>query len=431
MDINDFIIRQLNILLLNGSNYDDLSKMFPKFQYDLNKPFDEIINEIVDDIKKETAKYLNEININDIKYTDGISTCIYLPYEDSGYKLTFMAGIDSNKDDISEETLFDVASITKMFTLLLTFKMIEYGYFNLDDKISSLSNRFINLKDFTIEDLLRLCGDLETKGKIQDGKDYRDSERILSTIHLLSDDRSKNKYTDYGAIVISKVIEEVYYKNTGKRLRYDEIMDRIILKPYNLGNTLFNPTTYHLAGNGNNSSLVHDPKSRALGGAVGSAGIFTTSEDLTKVAKEMFKVSDVNYDYMKNLVSKYNLLKMGTMTFPYSEQNNRGLLGLYQKNIDINCKWLVPLVYGHHTFTAQGFTGAVATFDSTNKIHNNFLVNTIKKWEKAKPDNYLSNFKHYQYYIVGKTMELYMLREYEKMFRGNVTNIDKVYKIDK
>lgn len=429
MEKDEFLNKQINILRENGSNEEDLEEIIPKFKEDINKNFESVLKEITEDIKNETKKFLGKTNINGETYTDGISTCIYLPKENGSYKLTFLAGKDSYGNEISKNTMFDIASITKMFTLLLTFKMVEYGFFNLDDKISELDSRFSSLGDFTIDDILKLCGEFETNGRIQDGKDVDESNKILETISLKSDDRTQNKYNDFGAIILSKVIEKVYYEKTGEYRDFAYIMNKYILIPFGLTETTFNPINNNLAGNGNTDGLVHDPKARALGGAVGSAGLFTTSEDLAKISYEMIKVNYVNYNYMKNLINKDNIEKMGTMTFPNSPQSNKGLLGMYQKNPDRQNKWLVPLIYGNNTFTAQGFTGAVATYDFKNMLHNNFLFNSIKDGGAKKPDGFMDEFKNYQYYIVGKTMELYMLREYEKVNNNSSNNIEEIHNV--
>lgn|SRR5574344_148704 len=431
MDKIIFINKKLDELIKNGSNVEDIEKIKPTIIADFNmlddKDPDKIMGKLSDEILMTSKEFIESKNSLSQSYLDGLSTGIYLRDQNTGdYKITFLGGKNNTGGLVDNNTKFDIASVTKMFTLLLTFKLVENGFFNLDDKIADLDSRFKGLDDFTINDILKLCGELYTNGNPKDGKTVEEANKILETIYLKDNDRSRNLYTDLGGIVLSKVIEKIVSEKSGKNVTYAEIMDKYIIKPFNLDMTGFNPINDNLAGNGNSIGLVHDPKSRALGGAVGSAGIFTNSNDLAKLAKEMFTVNYTNYNYIKNLVSKDNLIKMGTVTFPDAKQNNKGLLGMYQKNDDRENKWLDPLIYGEHTFTAQGFTGATAIFDTKNQIHNSFLVNSIKDGEPKKPDGFLLAFKSYEYFIVGKTMELYLIKKYyDTMIQNN--SIDKTY----
>ena len=428
MESKEMFLNQMRrSLLCNGSNIKDLKEIMPKLKKNLDKSLDELVSETISEIKNETKNFLEKKNAQGETYLDGISTCIYLADQDRGnIKLTFHSGVDNAGNSVDSNTFYDVASITKLFTLILTFKLADEGYINLNDRVSELDDRFTGLEDFTINDLLTMVGEFETDGRIQDGKTIDEAEKILETIHLKSNDRKTNKYNDFGAIVLAKVIERVFSEKEGKEYKFDEIMKKLVTT--NMDSTHFNRNQIILnggiAGNGNKEGLVHDPKTRALGGVSGAAGIFTTTEDLKILADKFF---DVNYPKMKTLLTKDELIKIGTMTFPFSEQNNKGLLGMYQKNPDRDKKWLAPLIYGTNTFTAQGFTGAAATFDFRNGIHNSFLVNSIKDGAPKKPDGFITEFKNYQYFIVEKTMELLVAKKYEEMEKDQIDIDRKIY----
>lgn len=424
---DEFFLMEMGRLRYNGCNEEDLKKLFPKFRANLDKPLDSVVSDVIEEIKQETINYLNKKNDASETYVDGISTCIYLPDRERGnLKLEFLCGKDSSGNSIDASTYYDIASITKLFTLILTFKLVDEGYFNFDDQVAKLDSRFMGLEDFTINDLLLLTGEYQTDGRVQDGKDVLEANRILETISLKSNDRTRNLYNDFGAIVLGKVIEKVVSDKEGKYYSLDAILKKYVT-------TIMNDTHFNkneiiinggIAGNGNKEGLVHDPKARALGGVSGSAGLFTTTTDLTLLADELF---NVNYKGMKSLLTKQELIKIGSVTFPDSEQNNKGLLGMYQKNPNRDKKWLTPLVYGDNAFTAQGFTGAAATYDFRNNIHNSFLINSIKDGQPKKPDGFIDEFKKYQYFIVEKTMELLVARKYEEMSKPQIDVDRKIY----
>jgi len=432
MKKENFIDEQLQQFIKNGSDTSDLKKVAEELKSMMKEAENNSPNEFMELFSKEiiekSYEFMTQTNTEKETLVEALSTCIYLPDKNGEYKVKFLGGKTSDGLDVNKDTLFDVASITKMYTLLLTFKLEELGYLNLNDKIVTLDDRFKGLEDFTIKDLVLLCGILYTNGNVKDGSNIEEANKILQTVYLKSNDRTRNTYTDLGMIALSKAIEKVMSEKLGKQMSYDEIMDKYLLKPFGLNDTKFNPENYNLAGNGNKLGLVHDPKARILGGAVGSAGIFTNADDLAKLAKEMYVVNNCNYDYFKNLVSPKNLKQMGTITFPDSPQNNKGLVGLYQKNEDRENKWLHPLVYGNNSFTAQGFTGAVASFDPTNKIHNNYLFSAIKDEQPKKTDGFMDAFKKYQAYIVTKTLSLLIVKRYYDL-QNIENNIDQTFRI--
>lgn len=436
MNKETFLEQQLEELIKKGSDKHDLQqlerKMLDSLQGIDSKTPQEAISSVVEEMTEISRKFLSDTNEYRDHYVDSLSTCIYLPSFSSGdYKLKFIGGTDSLGYPVDTDTQFDIASITKMFTLLLTFKLVEYGYFRLDTQIVNMDSRFQGLGDFTVEDLIKLCGELYTNGRVDSATTKEEAMKIFETIHLKSDDRTRNLYTDMGMIALSETITKVVSKQNPQLDSYDKIMEEFLFKPFGLTHTQFNPKTQSLAGNGNNLGFVHDPKARILGGAIGSAGIFTNSDDLAKLAKEMYYVNFVNYDFIKHLVSKQNLQAMGTVIFPNSPQSNKGLVGLYQKHLDRENKWLQTLAYSDGSFTAQGFTGATATFDPNNLIHNNILVGALKpngmtdkdRFEKGRAKGFLIAFRAYQQMVVQQSLILFIQKKYLDTIDSTI-NID-------
>ena len=144
-----------------------------------------------------TKEFLIKKSKYDINYISGISSCIYIPsFDNSGeIKLKFIGGNSSRNNDlrINENTLFDVASITKLYTLILAFEFERIGLINLNERISDVDKDFKGLEDFTFNDLIRLCGEIETKGNITSAKSIEEAYTILKTASLKSNDRTINK----------------------------------------------------------------------------------------------------------------------------------------------------------------------------------------------------------------------------------------------
>lgn len=409
------------------------------------------LNELMDNLainmKCETSEFLEKKNKFDVNYISGISSCIYLPsFSNEGeIKLKFIGGERARNSNlkVNENTMFDVASITKLFTLTLLF-MLDGNYINLNDPISKVNPNYKGLEDFTFNDLIRLHGELSTNGNIRDAKNKKEAYEILKTIYLKSNTREENKYTDFGAMVMADVVVKLLndYFNFAKRaLSLNDIMDALIFTPLEMKQTYFNPLINNISGNGI-GNLVHDPKTRMLGGMTGSAGLFTTSDDLAKFAKGLFKVNYVNLDSfdkkLENInISKEQLARYGEITFPNSKQCNKGNLGIYVKHPLGFDKTYTPSEFSTGSFSHQGFTGSVATFDPNNLIHQNILVNAIYEDDNKdmvrndKPFGFGGAFDDYLKNMTVNTMLIYVAKKYYNNYCNSYEDVDKTYKLSK
>lgn len=428
-------MKKLNELLIEmkqrGSeiNYSDelineASKIIKK-----DYPLEDILNSLAHELKRDTENILFSKNKYDIEYVSGVSSVIYLPsFNNKGnYKIKIIGGSKSRNIDlpIDENTLFDVASITKLYTLLLLFTLEKAGYINLNDKISDVNPDFTNLEDFTFNDLIRLHGEIITDRRVNDATSYEEAYSILKTAHLKSNTRLKNTYTDFGAIIMGDTISKIMSQKLGRSVSFKDIMNEYLLKPLGLNNTMFNPGI-NSTGNGNIDGLVHDPKSRLLGGAVGSAGLFVNSDDLALLAKHIFSVNYVNYGFL----NKHYLNRLGEITFPNSESNNKGNLGIFVKHPLGFKKTYTPSEFSTGSFSHEGWTGSVATFDPNNLIHQNILVNAIyededkAKIKNDKPLGFRNAMDEYQTQMTKNTMLMYVIKEYYERYLNVKEDID-------
>ncbi len=397
----------LTNLVKNGSSFDkeDLIDIQNSVKQVLRK--DQSIMECLQDLSKELEEQSEAFIYQTAQVISGLSSCIYLPNSDGSYSITIFGGKTKYGDqgqEIDEKTVFDLASITKLYTFLLSLILIQKGYLKLEDRVKDLDSRFESLDDYTIHDILKMSGSLKTNGRVTDGKDSIEALEILQTLHLEEVDLSFNSYTDMGFLVLSKVIEKIVSEKSGQKVQFDQIMNEYLLKPWGLEETLFHPKNRLVAGNGSCDDIVHDPKARLLGGAVGSAGLFATSNGLTHLADRLFAVQNVNFAKLA-----------GTIIYPNSKQNHKGYAGIYQKHPLGLDKTFVPNEYGTNSFAHQGFTGAYAVFDPKNKIHNNILVSSIKEGESKKPDGFFDAFTVYQIVQIQTTLKMYLLTHYYQM----------------
>jgi len=409
-------------LYQKGAVFDN--EKLKKLKRDLEKIIkkDQSMRECLTELAVELKNYSEEFIYNENKVISGLSSCIYLPNSDGTYSINLYGGKTKYNDtgkEINEKTIFDLASITKLYTFLLTLKLIEKGYFKVTDKIKDLDSRFSNLSDYTIGDILKMAGEIRTTKRVDSALNEIEALDILKTTYVYDQNKNYNHYTDIGILVLSKVIEKLVSEKLQRQLTFEEIMNIYLLEPWGITNTMFKPdgSIYDIAGNGNSMNLVHDPKVRVLGGTAGSAGLFSNAEGIKKLSDKLFDVENGKYAKI-----------MGTIIYPNSEHSNKGYAGIYQKHaLGLN-KTFVPSEYSKGSFAHQGFTGQVVVFDPNNKIMNSILVNSIYEDEARKPVGFMDALTNYQFLLTNVTLKACLLNKYYSEI-GYMDNLDVKVKV--
>lgn len=381
-------------------------------------------------IIKYTEEFLNAKNEFGIKYITGISTCIYLPSKDNknDYTFTVIGGtrLRDSKEKVYQNTLFDISSITKLFTLILLLRLNELGVIDINAKISNINPDFQNLEDYTLNDLIKSHGILKTKKEVEYNSRYTAYEN-LKTLYLENNDRNKINDSDYSALVIADTIEKIVNKKLKIKIKYKDILNFFVLFPLDMLKTTYTPQTINVTGNANSLSLPHDPKTQALGGISGASGLFTNSKELCLLAKDI-----INAKNNKGIiVSKKMLDILGEITFPDNLNLSTGNFGLYIKHPNGLSRSYVPDEFSPGSFASQGWTGSLVTFDPTKRIHQNILVNAIYNTnnktliENDKPKNYNIEFKKYQNKITKCSIKMKFIQEIYSLINDKNENIEK------
>src|SRR5574344_838176 len=104
-------------------------------------------NITINEARKELFNMSNiESAIHDFICNRGMAPGLVLTYGTMNYKETIVIGnmqegkVDNNKiikdiEEMNEDTIFDLASITKLFTTLSILKLVEKGLIKLEDEV--------------------------------------------------------------------------------------------------------------------------------------------------------------------------------------------------------------------------------------------------------------------------------------------------------
>lgn len=243
---------------------------------------EEIVNIIIDDCAKDLNGILQSVP------TPGIMSSLQV----DNINVNLHGGlIRPDGSPLTKDALFDVASITKFYTEIVAYKLINEGAFKLTDKIKELDPRFENVGDLTVSDVLKFVTTFRTDGRIEDANTRKGAEEKLFGMQVVQKGEEYN-YNDMGLMLMKEVMENV----TGKS--YAELFEEYIAEPYGLRDThlIVPEQKLHLVtGTPNMDGSVNDLKANAMGGYSGHAGIRVTSDDLIKLGQA------INRDYeLKN-----------------------------------------------------------------------------------------------------------------------------------
>lgn len=379
--------KELDNLIKNGTSIsiDKLISLKKFILLNKHNHIDDILNNLMEELEVITYDYLKSNTIN------GISTTIYLP-SNNEYYLNISGGKSIKGIDITYNTEFDIASVSKLFTLILIFKYIDEGIIQLNMKICEIDNDFKYL-DLKVEDIIKMAGTIITDNRIDEAFNKNDALNRLYSVHPVNYDMNTNHYTDIGFMVLSNIIEKINNKP------YNEVMISF-LKQYGICINNF----LDIAGNGHMDNLPHDPKARIMNGMIGSAGIFINSDNMSKLAKEIF----INDDF----ISRNNLRKLSLKLFDKNHPN-KGYAGIYIKHPLGIKKTSTPNEYSNYAFSHQGFTGSCAIFDPLNQIHNSILIDAIKINETKKHPDFFKYFNDYHQKIIMLTLKSYLIKKFD------------------
>lgn len=210
----------------------------------------------------------------------------------SNYHSWFAGKTDAiqGANEVEPETLFDLASLTKLYTATLASILHAEGEIDLDSPIGSWSEVSDSLGSITSRELLTHTSGLPPWWEEQITRDETINE--LFSLEPGQSQRGSVVYSCTGYSMFSILIERKY------SVGFDTILKQKILSPLELEKTQFNPNTKSIARaeEGNPIGIVHDPRAKAMNGVSGNAGLFANADDVHKFLKALISDGKVITD---------------------------------------------------------------------------------------------------------------------------------------
>ncbi|MEW2075880.1 serine hydrolase [Streptomyces sp. NPDC012403] len=274
---------------------------------------------------------------------------------------------------MAEDTVFDLASVSKLFTSILAVQQIERGGLELEAAVASYLPEFgrAGKQDVTIRQLLTHTSGFRAWIPLYDAPTYEEKVRLVHDERPVSPPGTAYLYSDLNLISLQLVLEKV----TGRTL--DVLLRDEITGPLGMRRTRYNPPASwkpRIAAtedarrpwSGLDRGLVwgevHDENAHSLGGVAGHAGVFSDAWDLAVLGRTLLNGGVYGRERILAPESVELMFTDFNTAFPGDEHG----LGfeLYQH-------WYMGAMATPRTAGHTGFTGTCLVLDPTT---DSFLV---------------------------------------------------------
>ncbi|MEW2553159.1 serine hydrolase [Streptomyces zhihengii] len=309
----------------------------------------------------------------------------------SAYDETTDTAVELPEDQqipMREDTVFDLASVSKLFTSILAVQQIERGTLKLEATVASYLPEFAGAgkQDITVRQLLTHTSGFRSwiplfKEPTQEGR-----LRLLWNEAPLNAPGTRYLYSDLNLISLQLVLEKI----TGRAL--DVLLHDEITAPLGMHRTRFNPPAEwkpriaatedaRLPWSGLDRGLVwgevHDENAYGFGGVAGHAGVFSCAWDLAVLARTLLNGGSYGRARILAPASVELMFTDFNTDFPGDEHG----LGfeLYQH-------WYMGAMATPRTAGHTGFTGTSMVLDPTT---DSFLivlgnsVHPVRSWRSG------------------------------------------------
>lgn len=284
------------------------------------------------------------------------------------------------------DTIFDLASISKLFTSLVIMQLVESGDVDLDRRVIDYLPEFAaaGKQSVTCRQLL-----VHTSGFPAEIPLWRrfdsPATRIRGALEaeLVAAPGTAYCYSDLNLITLG----ELARRATGQRL--DQLVAERICAPLGLTDTGYNPdpalrrriaaSEFEVVPDrGMVHGQVHDENSWSLDGVAGHAGVFSTATDLARLAQAIIG---------RELLGEEAATEMITNQTPEFRDHDHGL------GFEINQRWYMGDLAGPQTIGHTGYTGTSLVIDLARHAYVILLTNRVhpnRGWGSPNPARLLA-----------------------------------------
>ncbi|MCX4909231.1 serine hydrolase [Streptomyces sp. NBC_00878] len=289
---------------------------------------------------------------------------------DTGVELAREARVPMTAD-----TVFDLASLTKLFTTVAAAQQLERGTLGVDARVGAYLPDFVAAVEYgiTVRHLLTHTSGLRPELPLYDCRDSRARLALLRAERPLTPPGEVYGYSDLNMLLLQHVLERI------TRSPLDVLVRDGITRPLGMTATAFGPCPgaaatedqrrpWAKADRGMLRGEVHDENAWALGGVAGHAGLFSTAGDLAVFCRTL--LAGGSYGTARILGPDHVELLLSPPGLGFA----------------LDQPWFMGDLAGHGAAGHTGFTGTSLVLDPSTDTFLVLLANTVHP-RRRPPDN--------------------------------------------
>ncbi|MFI1965031.1 serine hydrolase [Streptomyces pathocidini] len=293
---------------------------------------------------------------------------------DSGVELSAAQRIT-----MSPDTVFDLASVTKLFTSILAVQAIERGELALEAPVASYVPEFgaAGKQDITVRQLLTHTSGFRPELKFFDEPTWEDKLRLLWDEAPLHPPGSTYLYSDLNLIALQFVLERI----TGRKL--DTLLHEDVTGPLGMTSTCYNPPaswTARVAATEDQRKPwarvdrglvwgeVHDENAWSFGGVAGHAGVFSCAWDLAVLCRTLLN---------RGAYGTARILEPESVDLMFTDFNTDFPGDEHGLGFELYQHWFMGAMATPRTAGHTGFTGTSIVLDPTTDSFLVLLSNSV------------------------------------------------------
>jgi CubicO group peptidase (beta-lactamase class C family) len=274
---------------------------------------------------------------------------------------------------MAEDTVFDLASVSKLFTSILAVQQIERGALMLEGKVAAYLPDFggAGKQDITIRQLLTHTSGFRAWIPLYDAPTYEEKLQLIWQEAPLNPPGSTYLYSDLNLISLQLVLERI----TGRTL--DTLLHDEVTAPLGLRRTRYNPPASwkpkiaatedaRKPWSGLDRGLVwgevHDENAFGLGGVAGHAGVFSGAWDLAVLGRTLLN---------GGVYGRARILRPESVELMFTDFNTAFPGDEHGLGFELYQHWYMGAMATPRTAGHTGFTGTSLVLDPTT---DSFLV---------------------------------------------------------
>ncbi|MFD4523536.1 serine hydrolase [Streptomyces sp. NPDC058470] len=288
----------------------------------------------------------------------------------------------------AQDTVYDLASVSKLFTSILAVQQIERGALELAATVASYLPEFAGAgkQDITIRQLLTHTSGFRAWIPLYSAPTHEGKLQLIWNEVPLNPPGTKYLYSDLNLISLQLVLEKI----TGRTL--DTLLREEITAPLGMHRTRYNPPASwkpkiaatedaRLPWSGLNRGLVwgevHDENAYSLGGVAGHAGVFSCAWDLAVLGRTLLN---------GGVYGRARILEPETVDLMFTDFNTAFPGDEHGLGFELYQHWYMGAMATPRTAGHTGFTGTSLVLDPTT---DSFLivlgnsVHPVRSWRSG------------------------------------------------